>query len=129
MRHHLELGEVEAAVAVYKKSSRSFANWALQESDWLELIQGLLDQEAWGEAASLMLSYIRQRTEPSARIQLKLAQVLVQKLARPLQAMAILNQIPDGALPQTLEPMRRKLTQQAQHMREEGDLELQDELW
>ena len=46
-----------------------------------------------------------------------------------MQALTVLNQIPDGALPTTLEPMRRQLVKQAEHMREEGDLELQDELW
>ena len=120
LRLHLELGEIEAAVAVYKKSSRAFANWGIQESDWLHLVQAVLDQNTWGDAASLMLEYMRQAAAPAPRIQLKLAQVLLQKLARPMQALTVLNQIPDGALPTTLEPMRRQLVKQAEHMREEG---------
>ena len=42
MRLHLELGEVEAALAVYKKSSRSLSAWQPAESDWVDLIQALL---------------------------------------------------------------------------------------
>ena len=34
MRLHLELGEVEAALAVYNKSSRSLPAWQPAESDW-----------------------------------------------------------------------------------------------
>ena len=76
-----------------------------------------------------MRDYVQRAAEPSPRVRLKLAQVLLQKLARPLQALTVLGQIPDGSLPASLEPLRRKLIQEAEHMREEGDLELQDELW
>jgi membrane associated rhomboid family serine protease len=129
LRLHLELDEVEAALAVYQKSSRSFVGWQPDESAWVDLIQALLGQNAWGDAASVLRDYVQRTAEPSPRIRLKLAQVLLQKLARPLQALTVLGQIPDGALPPSLEPFRRKLVQEAEHMREEGDLELQDELW
>jgi membrane associated rhomboid family serine protease len=129
MRLHLELGEVEAALAVYQKSSRSLLSWQPAESDWLDLIQALLGLNAWGDAARVMRDYVQRSAEPSPRVRLKLAQVLIQKLARPSQALTILGQIPAGSLPKSLEATRRKLVQEAEHMREEGDLELQDELW
>jgi membrane associated rhomboid family serine protease len=128
LRQHLEFGEIEAALAVYKKSSRQLG-WQPQEHDWLALIQALTDQDFWGEAAHVMRDYIRKSSEPSPRVRLKLAQVLIQKLARPTQALGILQEIPADALSAKLEPMREKLLEQAQHMREEGELELQDELW
>jgi len=129
LRLHLELGEVEAALAVYNKSSRSTAGWQPAESDWLDLIQALLDQNAWGEAARVMRDYVERTAEPSPRVRLKLAQVFIQKLGRPLQGLNVLTQIGEGSLPESLETARRKLVRQAEHMREEGDLELQDELW
>jgi membrane associated rhomboid family serine protease len=129
LRLHLEYGEIEAAMAVYKKSSSKLSGWQPQESDWRDLIQALLDQGSWGEAAHLMRDYLRKAAEPSPRIRLKLAQVLIQKLARPTQGLGILQEIPEGALPAKLEPMRQKLVEEAEHMREEGELELQDELW
>jgi membrane associated rhomboid family serine protease len=129
MRLHLEMGEVEAALAVYKQSSRKFANWEIPQSDWLDLIQAVLEQNAWVEGTSVMRDYIERTAEPSPRVRLKLAQVLIQKLARPLQGLKVLDQIPEGALPGALEPTRHKLVEQAEQMREEGDLELQDEMW
>ena len=123
------MAKIEAALAVYKKSSSKLSGWQPQESDWRDLIQALLDQDFWGEAAHVMRDYLRKTPEPSPRVRLKLAQVLIQKLARPTQGLGILQEIPDGALPAKLEPMRQQLVEQAEHMREEGELELQDELW
>ena len=129
MRRHLELREVEAAVAVYQKSSRSLAGWQPEESDWVDLIQAVLDQNAWGDAALIMRDYVKRSPTPSPRIRLKLAQVLIQKLARPALGLTVLDQIPEGALPEALETTRRKLVRQAEQMREDGELELQDEMW
>jgi hypothetical protein len=129
MRLHLEMGELEAALAVYKKSRGRMSGWQPQESDWLDLIQALMTQDFWGEAARVMQDYLRCVPAPSPRVRLKLAQVLIQKLSRPTQGLAVLREIPDGALPEKLEPMRNQLHEQANHMREEGELELQDELW
>ena len=129
MRLHLELAEVEAALAVYNKSTRSLPGWQPAESDWRDLIQALLNLNAWGDATTVMRDYVQRSAEPSPRVRLKLAQVLIQKLARPLQALTVLEQIPEGSLPESLEATRRNLVEEAEHMREEGDLELQDELW
>jgi membrane associated rhomboid family serine protease len=129
LRLHLEMGEIEAALAVYKKWSSQMSDWHPQESDWLDLIQALIEQRDWGQAAYVMRDYIRNTPEPSPRVRLKLAQVLIQKLARPSQGLTILEEIPSGVLPAKLEPTRKKLIEQAQNMREEGELELQDEMW
>jgi membrane associated rhomboid family serine protease len=129
MRLHLELGEVEAALAVYSRSSHSLSGWQPAESDWIDLIQALLNQSAWGDATTVMRDYVERTPEPSPRVRLKLAQVLIHKLGRPLQALKVLGQIPEGSLPDALEGGRQKLVRQAEQMREDGELELQDELW
>jgi membrane associated rhomboid family serine protease len=129
LRRHLELDEVEAAVAVYQKSSRSLAGWQPEESDWIALIQAVLDQNAWGDAALIMRDYVKRSHAPSPRIRMKFAQVLIQRLSRPTLGLTVLDQIPQGALPESLEATRRKLVRQAEQMREDGELELQDELW
>jgi hypothetical protein len=54
---------------------------------------------------------------------------LIQKLARPTLGLKVLQEIPDGALPAKLDAVRKQLAGQADHMREDGELELQDELW
>ena len=58
LRLHLEMGEIEAALAVYKKSSRRMADWQPAGTDWLDLIQALTEQEYWGEAAYVMRDYL-----------------------------------------------------------------------
>jgi membrane associated rhomboid family serine protease len=131
LRLHLELGEVEAALAVYNKESQKRSNWELAETDWRELMEALLEQEAWSDAVLVMRDYIQRMPEPSPRVRLKLAQVLLQKLSRPLHALKVLGEIPSGSLPEALEPTRAKLLRQAERLREDedGPLELQDELW
>jgi membrane associated rhomboid family serine protease len=129
LRLHLEYGEVESALAVYRESMAKISGWQPQESDWRDLIQALLDQAYWGDAARVMRDYVSKIPDPSPRVRLKLAQVLIQRLARPAQALGILNEIPDGALPGKLEPTRAQLVKEAEHMLEEGELELKDELW
>ena len=96
MRLHLELGEVDAALGVYHKSKRSLADWRPAESDWLNLIQGMLGQNAWNDAVAVMRDYVERTAEPSPRVLLKLGQVLIQKLARPQQGLRILGKIPDA---------------------------------
>ncbi len=56
-----------------------------------------------------MRDYVRDQAEPSPRIRLKLAQILIQKLGRPMQGLRILGQIPEGSLPEKLETIRRQL--------------------
>jgi hypothetical protein len=129
LRQHLEFGEIEAALAVYKTSISRISGWQPQPSDWVDLIQALLDQASWGDAAHVMLDYIRKAPDPSPRVRLKLAQVFIQRLARPTQGLGVIQDIPPGALTAKLEPMRRKLLKEAEQMLEEGELELQDELW
>jgi membrane associated rhomboid family serine protease len=129
MRHHLELVEVEAALAVYRKSSRSVSRWQPPERDWRDLIEALLAEKLWEDAAQVMRDYVRKQAEPSPRIRLKLAQILIQKLGRPLQGVRLLGQIPEGSLPESLETIRGQLARQAEAMQEDGPLELEDELW
>jgi len=129
MRLHLELGEFEAALAVYQQSSRAIPGWQPHERDWLELIQALVEQNTWDAAIPVMRDYLERAAKPSPRVQLKLAQILIQKLGRPLQGLKVLDQIPDGSLPEKLDLLYRQLIHEAEQMREDGELELQDEMW
>ena len=123
------MGETEAALAVYKNSRKRHPHWELQERDWLDLIEALTEQDRWGDAAYVMRDYLKDVAEPSPRVRLKLAQVLIQKLSRPAQGLKLLQEIPEGPLPAKLDGVRQKLVEQAQHILEEGELELQDEMW
>jgi membrane associated rhomboid family serine protease len=128
LRGHLELGETEAALAVYQKARRSPTGWRPPEREWRDLIEVLLQHELWDDAVIVMRDYVRELVEPSPRVRLKLAQILIQKQGRPQQALKVLGQIPEGSLPQNLEAIRAQLARHAEAMREEGPLELDEDL-
>jgi membrane associated rhomboid family serine protease len=128
LRNHLELGETEVALAVYQKARRVSAGWQPPERDWRDLIEALLELQFWDDAVVVMRDYVRGLDEPSPRVRLKLAQVLIQNQARPMQALKILGEIPEGSLPEKLEAIRRQLARRAEALREEGHLELDEDL-
>jgi membrane associated rhomboid family serine protease len=128
LRRHLELGETEAALAVYHKARRSPSGWQPPERDWRDLIEALIEVQAWDASLIVMRDYIRELAEPSPRVRLKLAQILMQKQGRPQQALKVLGQIRDGSLPANLESIRQQLLRHAEAMREDGPLELDEDL-
>ena len=128
LRGHLELGETEAALAVYQKARRSPTGWQPPEREWRDLIEALVADERWDDSVVVMRDYIRELAEPSPRVRLKLAQVLIQRQGRPQQALKLLGQIPAGSLPGNLEAIRSQLARHAESLREEGPLELDEDL-
>jgi membrane associated rhomboid family serine protease len=129
MRLHVEMGEFEAALAVYQQSMRTISGWQPEEQDWLTLIQSLVEQNTWDAAIPVMRDYIERAAKPSPRVQLKLAQILIQKLGRPLQGLKVLGKLESETLPAKLQPLYHHLMETAEQMREDGELELQDEMW
>ncbi len=127
LRQHLETRETEAALGVYHKARRAPTGWQPPEPEWRSLIELLLEIEAWEDALIVMRDYLRERAEPSPRVRLKLAQVLIQKMERPAQGLKVLGPIPPGSLPENLEAVRIRLVRRAEALREEGTLELDDD--
>ncbi len=128
LRGHLELDETEAALGVYRQARQAIAGWRPPPPEWLELIKGLIKGQWWDDAVALLHSYIEEVEDPPARVRLKLGQLLVQKQNRPARALKVLEQIPEGSLPQPLDALRRQLVQQAEQLRADGVLELGDEV-
>ena len=77
------------------------------------------------ESIRLMRDHCRHYPEDSAKVRLKLAQVLIRNVQRPVAALRTLQEIPAGSLPADLERTRRKLMLQAERMREEGVIEVE----
>lgn len=128
LRGHLEFGEIEAAMGLYQKTRQKRPSWRPPESDRLDLIRALIEQGAWDDSIAVMTDHLKEADGPSPRIRLKLAQFLLQKQHRPVRALRVLGEIPEGSLSDALDGMRRQLVQQAERMREEGAFELEDEL-
>lgn len=129
LKGHLESGSVVEAFAVYDKSVRTVAGWMPPDADWLALIQALLAAEDWRNGVTVMEDYLRRSPSPSARVRLRLAQVLVKEQQRPAHAIKVLDEIPEGVLPENLQSAARQVRRQAEQMREEGVLELEGEAW
>ncbi|MGC8642295.1 MAG: hypothetical protein ACP5XB_20730, partial [Isosphaeraceae bacterium] len=83
LRGHLEFDEIEAALGVYQKSRERIEGWRPPPREWVELIKGLLEQDAWESAIAVMQDYEKETEAPSSRVRLKLAQLLIQKQERP----------------------------------------------
>ena len=120
----VEEGDVPGALAAYDAAARSLVNWPPQ-SDLYAMIKALHSRGAEADSVPLMRDHCRYFPGESAKVRLKLAQVLIKDRQRPAAALRILQEIPSGALPPDLETARRKLTLQADRMREEGVLELE----
>lgn len=128
LRQHLELGETEAALAVYHKARRAPSGWQPPEAEWRDLIEALLRLQSWDDAVLVMRDYLREVAEPSPRVRLKLAQVLIHKMGRPMLGLKVLGKFPQGSLPGNLESIRLQLVRRAEAMREEGELELDEDI-
>jgi hypothetical protein len=72
-----------------------------------------------------MRDHCRFYPDESAKMRLKLAQVLIRDRQRPVAALRVLAEIPPGSLPAELEATRRKLASKADQLRAEGVLELE----
>lgn len=129
LRRSLDEGEVMSARAAYDKAMRTVAGWQPSGPDWLELIKALLEAKEWRTAISVMEDYLRRAEEPSPRVRLELAQLLIREQQRPAHALRVLAEVPARSLPDSLEKTRRQLVLQAEQMREEGVLELEGEAW
>jgi membrane associated rhomboid family serine protease len=129
VRRHLEANDPAAAHAAYDKALRTVAGWQPPGPDWLALIKALLDAKEWRPAVSVMEDYLRRAPDPSPRVRLKLAQVLVREQGRPTHALRVLAEIPPGSLPDALEKNRKQIAAEAERQVEEGVLELEGDAW
>ncbi|HVX59307.1 MAG TPA: rhomboid family intramembrane serine protease [Pirellulales bacterium] len=124
----LKEGHARGAHALNRKMTQTDADWQLPEGDSRELTRKLLESEAWPEAVESMVDHLR-RFPDAVRVRLKLAQVLVRNERRPAQALRVLDKLPADSLPESLQPVRVKLIDEATRLREQAPVELACEDW
>ncbi len=126
VRKLIDMGDFASALSAYDRSARTIPDWP-QGSDMLDLIKAMHAQG--GEAASLplMRDYCRKHPGKASKMRLKLGQVLIRDREKPVGALRVLGEIPEGSLSPQLEATRRQLIRQAEGMIEEGVLELEGE--
>ncbi len=127
-REHLDLGELEAALKVYRTGKER--GWTPPRNEHRDLIRALLKTEDWPSTVAVMKEYLGDDPAAEPRVALKLAEILSERMARPVQAIRILERLDESALPEELRAIRRHLLADAEHRRddEDGVLELQDEV-
>ena len=128
LRAHLDAGETEAAMGCYRAMRRRLPGWRPPDPERLDLVKALVAAQAWEDAAGVMQAYLNESRLPSPKIRLKLAEVLIRRLERPVAGLRILGQLPESDLPVPLADGRRKLVALAEHLRDEGVLELDAEV-
>jgi len=128
LRGHLDADEIEAALAVYKGTRRRFKGWRPPDSEWLGLIKALLDHKAWEDSVGVMRAYLDESQLPSPKIRLRLAEVLIRQMDRPVAGRRVLEDIPDADLNGPLADIRARLAAIAERKLEEGVLEIDDEI-
>ena len=126
IRSLIEAGNAAAALDLYQATAKTLYQWPSQP-DLYAMIKEFQARGAEVESVRLMRDHCRHYPEDSPKVRLKLAQVLIRNAQRPVAALRTLQEISAGSLPADLERARRKLVLQAERMREEGVIEVEEE--
>lgn len=126
LRGHLDAEETEAAMGFYRATRHKRPAWRPPDPERIDLIKALVAVQWWEDAAGVMQAYLDESRLPAPKIRLKLAEVLIRRLDRPVAGLRTLERLPVSDLPANLAEGRRKLVAMAQHLQDEGTLELDD---
>jgi hypothetical protein len=129
-RSYLAANEPAAALAVHRRGKLQFRDkWAIGEPEHVQLIGGLRTAQKWEDAVQVMVEYLKTQTQRAAVVRLALAQVLVERLKRPGQALRVLAQLDSPMLPPAQQATLQKLRTRAQNEAEEDPYEVAAEDW
>ncbi|MDG3005644.1 rhomboid family intramembrane serine protease [Paludisphaera mucosa] len=128
LRGHLDADETEAAMGFYRSTRRRLKGWRPPDPERVDLIKALVAAQAWDDAVGVMQAYLDESNLPSPKIRLKLAEVLIRRLDRPVAGLRTLERVGETDLPSNLVDGRRKLVALAEQIRDEGVLELDAEV-
>jgi membrane associated rhomboid family serine protease len=129
-RNYLAADEAAAALSVHRRGKIQFGpNWQLSEEEHIHLIGGLRKAHRWDDAVLIMTEYLKTHTQRANLVRLALAQLLVEQLSRPRQALKVLAKLDRKSLPPAQQGVLAKLTERAQREAEENPFEaVQDEV-
>jgi membrane associated rhomboid family serine protease len=129
MRELIRSEKPQAALIEFHKLKRVAPRLQLEEADLKSLAEGLFKAHVWSDAVALMEEYVERFPYNASTIRLKLAGLFVQKQNRPRAALRVLEPIPRGSLPQSLEAHRDKIEQRARQLADAGVIELDGQSW
>jgi len=123
-RNFLAAGEAAAALSVHRRGKIQFGpNWQLTEEEHVHLIGGLRKAQKWDDAVLVMTEYLRTQTARAPVVRLALAQLLLEQLKRPRQAVKVLAKLDPQSLAPAQQGLYAKLSQRAQQEAEENPFE------
>src|SRR5438309_1488013 len=105
------------------------AGWKPPEEDQIQLIAGLRKAQHWDDAVQTMVEYLKTPQSRAPFVRLALAQVLVEQLGRPRQALKVLARLDPKALPASHQATFTRLKQRAQQAAEEDPFEITADDW
>jgi membrane associated rhomboid family serine protease len=126
----LAAGEAEAALTLHRRGRKQFgSSWQISEDDAIQLISNLRKAKQWENAVEVMVEYLKtpQPREPAVR--LALAQILIEQLDRPKQALKVLSRLDSGALTPAQQAALAKLQERAKRASEEDPFEVAADDW
>jgi hypothetical protein len=123
LRAHLEAGRSHEALELHRAMCIQIPRWELAEPELMSLIKSFVQGRDWESALPLMGEFARRFPERSARVRLKLAEILVTAYCRPRKALEVLGPLGADRLPPELELARGKLQRRAQQLIDAGELE------
>ena len=127
LRNRLKCGDAAGAAQLYKQQRASQPAWNPNAADLMALIQALHQQKLWSESVSPMMDYLRQHPENSARVRLKLAQILIEADHRPAKALKVLSKAEPSELPVELQAIYKKLVDRAKRQHATSEVEFADD--
>lgn len=130
LHKYLAAGNGPAALKLLEKMSEVGEGLELDEKELAHLVKGLHATGRWRESAPHMARLIERRDGREADLlRLKLAQICVVELGRPGRALELLDQVDAPALPAQRQRLCAKVRARAEQLRDEGEVELDDDAW
>jgi membrane associated rhomboid family serine protease len=130
LRNYLAAGEAAAALAVHRRAKIQFgANWEIGEQEHIQLISGLQKAEKWDDAVQMMGEYLQTRHERAHLVRLALAQLLVERLGRPKQALKVLSKLDPKSIAPKQQAVYNRLVERAKKDAEDDPFEVTADDW
>jgi membrane associated rhomboid family serine protease len=130
LRNYLAAGEAAAALAVHRRAKIQFgANWEIGEQEHIQLISGLQKAQKWDDAVQMMGEYLQTRHERAHLVRLALAQLLVERLGRPKQALKVLGKLDPKSIAPKQQAVYNRLVERAKKDAEDDPFEVTTDDW
>ncbi|MGW8256897.1 MAG: rhomboid family intramembrane serine protease, partial [Thermoguttaceae bacterium] len=119
-------GRAQFALMAHERMSRKSPDWQLPGYDLFALIMALHQNKLYAESAPLMKEYLSRYPENNALLRLKLAEILLVEVKRPVQALKEMAQIDETELDASQNEFLRDLRARAEELEEQEPYEIAD---